>query len=179
MGARETIAKRGVMTFYINSKTHGKHAVKIDDEDYEKVSGFAWYIKKDGYRIKAVVASTYEKGKRGKVRLHRLIVPFAVIDHIDGNPLNNMKSNLRECSLSENQQNRGKQINNSTGYKGVFIMRNKGREYIKAAISVKGKQHHLGIFKTKEQAALAYNEAAKKYHGEFARLNKIKEIKEK
>lgn len=167
------------MIFYINSKIYGKSAVEIDDEDWEKISGFAWYVKREGGRIKAVVASTYEKGrhgkgKRGKVRLHRLIVNFAIVDHIDGNPLNNKKSNLRGCTPSENQQNRNKQSNNSTGYKGVFIMRNKGRKYIKAAISVKGKQYHLGVFKTKEDAARAYNEAALKYHGEFARLNEIK-----
>lgn len=94
------------------------------------------------------------------------------VDHINHNPRDNRKSNLRLCTNSENNMNRYLQSNSKTGYKGVSwsIVGNCWRAYIK----VRGQQLHLGYFDTKEQAALAYNEAALVHHGAFAILNEVR-----
>ena len=93
------------------------------------------------------------------------------VDHRNGNKLDNRKSNLRICSRSENQMNRGKQKNNTSGFKGVsqIKMNQKWVAYIK----VNYKRIYIGCFLKKVDAARAYNMAALKYHGEFGLLNKV------
>lgn len=95
------------------------------------------------------------------------------IDHRDGNGLNNCKSNLRLATRSENMQNSRVPKNNRYGVKGVCFLPNRYGKKWKAAICANNRAITLGHFHTKEEAAKAYNEAAKKYHGEFARLNVI------
>jgi hypothetical protein len=90
-----------------------------------------------------------------------------VIDHIDGNKLNNNISNLRQATISQNAFNSKKRGNKSTIYKGVS--RSKGRTRYRAYIQENKKQHYLGSYKTQYQAYSAYCEASKKYHGEFGR----------
>ena len=117
----------------------------------------------------------------GMVTVHRFLI-FAhtgvwaegFIDHIDGNPHNNALSNLRVCSRAENSRNRNTHSNNKSGYKGVYPQRYGGKiiNYL-ASIQVDNKRIFIGTFKTKELAAIAYNEAASAYHGEFAKLNNI------
>jgi len=116
---------------------------------------------------------------KGAVKLlHRVIWcymtgewPVSQIDHIDGNPKNNKWSNLRLATNTQNSRNSGKPKNNTSGFKGVsFVSRlNKYR----ATIMVNRKSIHLGCFSDVKDAALAYNEAAKSYFGEFALLNTI------
>ncbi len=148
----------------------------IDAEDYNKVMlrdkpwrGTLirkWHTSKNGYVTSCVNGvQTY---------LHRLIMnpPYdKFVDHIDGNPLNNQKSNLRICDCSENNRNQIKNSRNTSGYKGVFLRCDKNKWCAK--IKIRQKQINLGSFNTKEEAAIAYNQAAIKYHGEFALLNKI------
>ena len=93
------------------------------------------------------------------------------IDHINRNGLDNRKNNLRVCSKSQNMMNTLIPKNNTSGYKGVSWSK-RDKKWM-AYIKIKNKFNNLGYFNIKEQAALAYNDAAKKYHGEFARLNKI------
>jgi hypothetical protein len=105
------------------------------------------------------------------VKMHRIIlVPPArfQIDHIDHNGLNNQKSNLRICTHGQNQMN--KYYPSATGLKGVYKDR-AGR--FRVTIESNGRKFHIGMYNTSEEAALAYNEAARKYHKEFAWLNKI------
>lgn len=150
--------------------TQGKITL-VDDEDYERVSQYKWFAHKENIRF-------YAWGRINKkiIKLHRFIMnihnPKILVDHINGNGLDNRKENLRFCSASQNNFNR-KPIKNISGYKGV-------RKELKsknwsARIYMNYKEKYLGSFITKEDAAKAYNEAAIKYFGEFANLNIIKE----
>lgn len=100
------------------------------------------------------------------------------IDHIDGNPLNNQKNNLRLVTRQQNSANHFKSTKAfSSKYKGVHNMCNyykkKIYKYWIANICVNYKTIYLGIFKNEKQAAKAYNKAAKKYFGEYARINNV------
>lgn len=170
------------MVFTINSKKYGIHTVEIDDEDWSKVKNYKWHVlyipKRKTGLCHAIVTNVRKGDGQTNLYLHRLILPnFTFVDHIDGNPLNNKKSNLRGCTIAENNRNVKTSRTNTTGYKGVgwHTEKYKGIVYtrIRARISVNGKLIHLGLFPTLKAAALAYNEAALKYHGEFARLNEI------
>lgn len=113
-------------------------------------------------------------GKRQILRIHRLIMervvgrelaPGELVDHIDRNALNNTRVNLRIATNAQNQHNRGKQSDNTSGYKGVFWHRHAQRW--KAVIRVNGKRLWLGSFSTPELAHQAYCAAAAQYRGEF------------
>ena len=141
----------------------------IDDEDFDNLSKHNWYVAKRGYGYYA-----QRMVKRKIVQMHRVILNVnkdEQIDHINRNTLDNRRCNLRVANHSQNEWNRGKQKNNHSGYKGVIYS---GRDKIfTARIRVYSKLIHLGTFKDKKEAARAYNEAAKRYHGEFACINKI------
>jgi len=140
---------------------------KIDIDDYDKhVKDYSFMLNDKGY---AVYSSG--NGRHGKY-LHRIIMnqydPKIEVDHIDGNPLNNKKSNLRVCTHQENTFNRSKYKNNKSGFKCVHF--DKQYNKYRALIGVNGKQIHLGRFETAEAAHDAYKKAAVKYHKEFARF---------
>jgi len=90
---------------------------------------------------------------------------------VNYDPLDNCKSNLREATLTQNQGNRSVSIFSKTGYKGVSW--HKVSKKFRARLSTKGGEIYLGLFESPEDAALAYNEAAIKYFGQFAKLNKV------
>lgn len=90
-----------------------------------------------------------------------------VVDHIDRNRSNNKIENLREATPSQNQHNRAKSKNNTSGYKGVSFNKPYGKW--QAAIKVNWKAYNIGYFDTAEAASIAYADAAKRLHGEFAR----------
>ena len=141
----------------------------IDDIDYEYISKYKWCVNNNG---RYAVRNQQEGGKYKTVLMHRQIINPSIdkdIDHINGNGLDNRRSNLRICSDSQNQMNVGLKKSNRSGYKGVDwdIMRKKWR----AMIRINGVKKNLGCFDKKEEAARAYDEAAKKHHGEFSRTN--------
>lgn len=139
----------------------------VDDDDYPRLSRFRWYRLPNGY-----VATKTKDGHH--LYMHREVMhtpPGKHTDHVDGNKLDNRKSNLRICSKSENLRNRGKQTNNTSGYKGVFYSIRAHRW--RAQIVVERKAIHLGLFDTTVEAAQAYNEAAAIFFGPFAKLNVI------
>lgn len=150
--------------------TKGKVAL-VDDEDYEGLSRFKWCAQKSRNTYYAVRNSSRDtNGKGHKIRMHRVIMdtPDGMLtDHIDGNGLNNQRSNLRICTMAENQQNQGKQQHNTSGFKGVSFHTHTKKW--RACISVAGKQHYLGYFTTKEEAYEAYCKACIELHGGFAR----------
>ena len=129
--------------------TQGKFAL-IDVEDIYKVSGYVWHYMHPGYAVYK------EKGTRKTVLMHRVITnadDAAVIDHIDRNPLNNKKSNLRETSQLENIRN-SKLCDNA---KGVWFLERTGRWRAKLNYSMESV--HLGYFDSEQEALEAYKEA--------------------
>lgn len=109
--------------------------------------------------------------------LHRVILNVkdskTMVDHIDGNPLNNSRANLRLASYSQNSFNRGKTSLNTSGYKGIW-KRNDGRlKCWVAEISYNNKNIKIGSFYTKEEAAIAYNKKAVELDPNFSLLNEI------
>jgi len=102
--------------------------------------------------------------------LHHGIIP-PMIDHIDRDKTNNRIGNLRPCTDTQNKANIGLLKSNSSGYKGVSLNTRSGMYH--AQIKINGKQTYLGRYTTPEEAAIRYNEAARKQFGEFAHLNEV------
>jgi hypothetical protein len=153
--------------------TQGQVAL-VDDEWFDELNQYMWCATYNEYTksFYAVRSSSILLGKRKTIRMHRFIMnaPKGMeVDHRDRNTLNNQVSNLRICTRMQNSHNREKDIDNSSGYKGVRLHRDKWQ----ARIGINNTEICLGNFSTKEEAALAYNDAAIKYFGEFANLNKI------
>ena len=148
--------------------------VTIDDEDFEKIKHHTWRYELH-CRSKKPYIIRKKSGKR--IWLHREVLGLPSgrhiqVDHINGDPTDNRKCNLRVCEKgAQNAINRPKQKNNTSGYKGVFY-RKDSKKY-RAALRVNQKLIHLGQFDNPEDAAKCYNEAAVKYFGEFAYLNKF------
>jgi hypothetical protein len=143
--------------------TQGKTAV-IDAEDADRVSQRNWYA----VRSKAGVfyASTHLY-RNHTVYLHRFVLGpcvDAIVDHVDGDGLNNRRSNLRLATAAQSNQNRRPRQNKS-GFAGV----KKHRRKWTASIRVDGKRVHLGMFHSAAEAAAAYAEAARHARGEFVR----------
>ena len=152
--------------------TQGKTTV-VDDEDFVKFGHLKWHyshgraMRRDGYK------------KKINYWLHREIMgnpEGLVVDHINGNPLDNRKSNLRICTQSQNARNVSKTIRKTSSiYKGVYYAeRNKNKWQAYIGGQNKTKRINLGSFKTEKEAALAYNKAALEIYGEFANINIIK-----
>lgn len=106
---------------------------------------------------------------RGAVSLHAFLTGYVLTDHINLDGLDNRRANLRPATHAENLRNRGRQTNNSSGFKGVTW--NKRARKWQAQIGMPGSKSYLGIFVDPEEAARAYDAAAIELHGEFARLN--------
>lgn len=135
-------------------------AILVDDEDYELLSRFKWYAKTD--KSGEIYAQTW-------ISPSRLLVPAPVVDHVNGNTLDNTRGNLREATYRQNSMNRGMRSDCKTGYKGVILVSSR-RQY-RARIQVGDKRIHSGYYPTAIEAARAYDAMARKYFGEWARLN--------
>ncbi len=153
--------------------TQGKFAL-VDDEDYDFLMQWKWCYAKDKNAGYAVRSSTKKEGYKRTILMHREILKLhglAQGDHRFGNRLDNRKKNLRPATHAQNMCNRLPTGKGTSRYKGVSWSKTSIKW--KSAIAVGGKDYHLGYFpKDKEvEAAKAYNVAALKYHGKFARLN--------
>lgn len=152
--------------------TKGQYTL-VDDDLYDYLNQWSWNATLQNgtwYARRTDVGPA-----RKQIKMHRLITnaPDGMfVDHINGNGLDNRRSNLRICTREENGRNRKLYINSTTGFKGVQF---RGEKKYRARVSFDGRRIHLGYFETAIDAAKAYNAAAIKYHGDFARLNQIKE----
>lgn len=136
----------------------------VDAADYERLSARLWYLTSAGY-----AANGGGRGGSPVTLMHREIMnsgPGELADHIDGNRLNNTRANLRVCDAAQNARNSRPKPGT---FKGVW--RPKNRPSFRAAIKLGGRALHLGTFATAEEAARAYDAAARVHYGEFAWLN--------
>lgn len=149
--------------------TQNEYAL-VDDADYEYLNQWKWCYGARNYAYRGIGTET-----NPRIWMHRLIMNALVdkeVDHKDGNGINNQRSNLRLCTRMQNARNTHK-INAQSGFKGVY--QNSVSDKWFAKITYNNKKHYLGTFSTKEEAAYAYDEAAKQHHKEFASPNGIKQ----
>jgi hypothetical protein len=144
----------------------------VDDDDFDRISKHEWYARIDRYTYYAV-RETRSNGHKHTILMHREILntPFGLLtDHRDRNGLNNQKSNIRICTIAENNKNVNIRKDSSCGIKGVTFK--KREKKWSAQIGIGGKIKWLGYFNTPEDAALAYDNANIRLYGEFQSPNK-------
>lgn len=149
---------------------YGGYIALVDEQDFEQLSQYRWHLARSG---KNTYARTRIEGKH--TQMHRLILPSPtdmVIDHVNGNGLDNRRANLRLATQRQNNAHRvrGKE-NAASKYIGVYLGRD-GKSW-RAQIVVNDNLIYLGLFRTQRDAATAYNKASLAYNGEFAALNNI------
>lgn len=171
----EYVLKEDHAEIKIYRKTKDKYdTVLIDLEDVEKCKKHHWTVSQ-GYVNYAYI----ENKKRFNVKLYRYLlnVPDGkLVDHINGKPLDNRKSNLRICTYLENAWNKIKSNSSRTEFKGISKRKN-GKYQV--GIGYKGKKIYIGTFANKQDAIKARKEAELKYFGEYSYLNRNKVINPK
>lgn len=153
--------------------THSKFAL-VNNEDYKYLNQWKWRALKGYTTFYAARHGGIVNGKHTTIYMHRMIAERIGIknpDHIDTDGLNNQRSNLREATRGQQQANRNRFKNNTSGYKGVSWHKKTQKWMVR--ISINKKHIFLGYFDDIKGAARAYNEAALKYFGEFAVLNEV------
>lgn len=176
----------------------GQYYATVDDTDYDMVSAHKWHTNRDQHTTYARSTIKRPNNKQKTIYMHRMIMgllnaPYNIyVDHIDGNGLNNCRNNLRITDSSGNQQNLRKRIPTkwTSIYKGVHYKGHSKSNPWVAQITIpkqpidgirpkgRGKVRWLGSYKTQEEAALAYNQAAIELFGPMAHLNTIKSSRE-
>jgi hypothetical protein len=152
--------------------TQGQYAM-VDDEDYDYLIQWKWYAQYDKGKYYATRGYFDTRiNNNSKIRMHNAIMnpPKNILtDHIDLNPLNNQRSNLRYAQKYENARNKSSKKNSTSKYLGVHWSTKEKRWC--SQIRVNNKTKNLGRYKNEINAAKAYDTAAKIYFGEFANLN--------
>jgi hypothetical protein len=145
---------------------------RVDEADWPQLQAYTWHaiVTDKGTYAQTWVRAT-DVARKHTVRMHVLLMGVKGVDHRDGDGLNNTRANLRLATATENARNRrvnGK--NNTTGYKGVIRRPDRPGKF-RARIVIAGKAKGLGDFNDPVKAAKAYDAAARRYFGEFARVN--------
>lgn len=146
--------------------SNGRGVALVSDVDFDALSAFKWHLHSAGYAYRAQKRG----GKQTNFLMHRevLSAPKGVlVDHINGNRLDNRRENLRLATYSENGRNKPA-VQGSSTLKGVSWHTSRGKW--RAVIKVNRVSRHIGYFATEAEAAAAYAAAAKELHGEFARV---------
>ena len=161
------------MLLDISTKKYPDVFAMVDDEDFERVSRFKWSgLRGTSKTVYAIRSSERDKhsGKRKTIYLHREILgATGPVDHRDMNGLNNTKHNLRVSDRSKNMANTVKISGTTSKYKGVTFSKRDAVYF--SRIGFDNKITHLGNFKNEDDAAKAYDRAARNLFGTFARLN--------
>lgn len=163
-GSNFFVLKNGEITVYLEKDRY----CRLDFDDWIRLGERRlWW--KEGYVLFSEPITNLG------IPVHRFITGYRLTDHINRCKWDNRKANLREASIQQNGFNKAVFKNNSSGYKGVThaIYRGKRIDKWKARIRHHDKLIYLGVFQTKEEAALAYNRKAIELFGEFACLNEI------
>lgn len=155
--------------------TRGQFAI-VDDEDFEYLNQWKWHSFRENeskgfYAIRGEYIPSTQRANA--IRMHRVLMslPYKdkrIVDHINGNSLDNRRDNLRIATQTENKRNSKKRINNTSGYKGVCLFKRDGTW--QAQCKTIGGKGHIGYFKSKADAAQAYILVAYLHYGEFARM---------
>ena len=142
----------------------------VDAEDFDRVvAAGPWIVDYNRGNAYARLSRS-----RRATRMHSLITGWPITDHINGDGLDNRRANLRQASVQENNRNKRRYANNTSGFKGVALRRESGRW--RAYINCDGRRTNLGTFSSPIEAALAYDSAAVEAFGPFARLNFPREV---
>lgn len=144
---------------------YDKNNIKFffDKEDYDIIKQHTWWVDDNGYVVTDI--------KHKRIKMHRLILCLKsedkLVDHINGNPQDNRKCNLRLCTDSQNSMNRKLDSRNKSGYTGVGKIKNSNKYY--AELVVNGEKKLNKRFDSLEEAIKARQEAEEKYFGEYKR----------
>ena len=156
--------------------TQGKHSI-VDDDDYKRLSRYRWYAANTSGKFYYAVRRSPRLGsKQRTILMHRVILNApdgTEVDHINGDGLDNRRSNIRLCTCRENSRNQRLDRGSTTGFKGVYFDKRGCKNPYRATIMVNSEGIYLGSYRNVENAARAYDLAAIKHFGKFALTNKM------
>ena len=149
----------------------------IDDEDFKMISKNKWYAHGLGDWVYAYRRITIKKGKSKLIAMSRQILNIIdnnyVVDHINGNTLDNRRRNLRIATHSQNMANRRKKVRKTSMYKGVSLYKKDATKPWIVFIKVNRKTKYVGLYKTEREAAEVYNQNALRMYNQYAKINKV------
>lgn len=157
--------------------TQGYSAI-VDDDDFDRVSQFKWvaWVKKREGKTEVYAIRTFRRPHKQQrtVQLHRFVMDVwdgRLVDHRNHDSLDCRKVNLRVCTHAQNTMNSRKRRDGSSQYKGVRFISKLKKWSVR--ITVNGQRRYVGFYLSEEEAARAYNDAARQHFGEFACLNQL------
>jgi hypothetical protein len=164
-----TVRPDGAVEIPLYGKKAAGRVALVDQADANLVLRNRWHVyevRRSG-RTHGPYASAFNRGIGGIVSMHKLITGWPLTDHLNHDGLDNRRQNLRPATTSQNRQNQRPPIGGSSRFKGVSWHK-RSRKWV---AQMGGEQHYLGSFASEEDAARAYDCAARQAYGEFAYLN--------